>query len=415
MRFSFLSLVFFGILIGIPNSFALEKEFDELPSIEELKTMCNGNFLWESKDSVVLLDICEIDEEYGEYPSQGNIWIEVTHSAANPPVWSIWGGTYLKHTHPDEWKSISTELELAQKFFKQYDISIIDLVKSNKNADLCEAIGCLFGTYHLLLSETGWEKYQKTNFEPELKITITPDKVKYGESLLFEYSLTSYEKPDEERYTYFVLNPDGIEIDATLWFARNDSEYKFETNHQAYDIVKAGNYTLNFEETYGMERTGKIVETAFFEITTNPSPLTQYERGINLREIRCNNDLQLIFKSSYNSPACVKPESIPKLIDRGWARDAGTEISFAESLQECSRVPGKEITCKSEFVCYEHLSGGLGPLGSIPIESIGGDKLCHKQCETDDDCPTNTPNCLVTKRSTEDYVEAFRLCFEEQN
>lgn len=154
----------------------------------------------------------------------------------------------------------------------------------------------------------------------EINIRITPDKVKYGESVLFQYSLSSYDKPDEELYAFNVVNPESVEIDSKLWFARQDSEYKFETYHPTYNIVNVGTYSLNFEKAVGMERTGEIVKTVFFEITTNPPPVTQYERGVNFDLIRCNTDLKLIFKIDI-SPACVKLESIPKLIERGWAKD----------------------------------------------------------------------------------------------
>jgi hypothetical protein len=151
----------------------------------------------------------------------------------------------------------------------------------------------------------------------KINITINPDKVKYGESLLFKYSLPSYDKPDEVRYYYNVVNPEGVQIDSTLWFAREDSEYKFETSHPAYNIVKAGKYSLNFEKAIEMERTGEIVETAFFDITTNPPPLAQFERGVNTNDVKCNQRLELILRYD-GFPACVKPESIPKLVERGW-------------------------------------------------------------------------------------------------
>ena len=38
--------------------------------------------------------------------------------------------------------------------------------------------------------------------------------------------------------------------------------------------------------------------------------------------VRCNVGLQLIFKSTDGSPACVKPETAEKLIERGWATNS---------------------------------------------------------------------------------------------
>ena len=154
---------------------------------------------------------------------------------------------------------------------------------------------------------------------PQIQITINPNEVKYGESLLFQYSLPSYDKPDDLHYTFSVKNPQGIEIDATLWFAREASEYTFETFHPAYNITESGRYILDFEKTLDWERTGEIVQTVYFEITTNPPPLTQHQRGVTSDSIRCNGDLELIIKND-NSPACVKGESVSRLIERGWGK-----------------------------------------------------------------------------------------------
>ena len=143
------------------------------------------------------------------------------------------------------------------------------------------------------------------------------------------------------------------------------------------------------------------------------SPKMQIFCEVPLDMLQCNIGLQLIFKSTDNSPACVKSSTVQKLVERGWgiASDITTPL---KTLQSCSRIPGEEITCSAGFVCYEELSGGLGPPGTnIPIESIGGDQLCHKECETDNDCPLNAPICLRTVRMTEDYVESFKLCFSE--
>ena len=48
------------------------------------------------------------------------------------------------------------------------------------------------------------------------------------------------------------------------------------------------------------------------------SPLKQVNQGIPITEIICKENLELIFKATNGSPACVKPESIQKLIERGW-------------------------------------------------------------------------------------------------
>jgi hypothetical protein len=49
------------------------------------------------------------------------------------------------------------------------------------------------------------------------------------------------------------------------------------------------------------------------------SPLKQFKSGIPINDVKCNQGLKLIFKSEDSSPACVKPDTAQKLIERGWA------------------------------------------------------------------------------------------------
>lgn len=166
-----------------------------------------------------------------------------------------------------------------------------------------------------------------------------------------------------------------------------------------------------------------VLSSSLYE-NPKPSPRIQFFCDPSTKNLQCNEGLELIFKISNNSPACVKPETKTKLIERGWAKpiplvekNSQAETPIEEKmapLQECSREHNQQEACPEGYVCYEHLSGGLGPFGALPIEPFGGDKLCHKECFTDNDCPLNAPMCLLTKRTTEDTIEAFFLCFSEE-
>mgnify|MGYP006415155957 CR=1 FL=1 len=46
----------------------------------------------------------------------------------------------------------------------------------------------------------------------------------------------------------------------------------------------------------------------------------QISNGVSYDSVVCSNGLKIIFKLSDDSPACVKEQSIPKLVERGWAR-----------------------------------------------------------------------------------------------
>jgi len=50
-----------------------------------------------------------------------------------------------------------------------------------------------------------------------------------------------------------------------------------------------------------------------------PPPLKQIQDGINPTEVTCTEGLELVLKQTTGTPACLKPSSIAKLIERGWA------------------------------------------------------------------------------------------------
>jgi thiol-disulfide isomerase/thioredoxin len=49
------------------------------------------------------------------------------------------------------------------------------------------------------------------------------------------------------------------------------------------------------------------------------APLKQVKSGVLPHDVKCKEGYELIFKTSDNSPACVKPSAVPILVLRGWA------------------------------------------------------------------------------------------------
>ena len=69
-------------------------------------------------------------------------------------------------------------------------------------------------------------------------------------------------------------------------------------------------------------------------------PLKQILDGIKLENIICIEGLQIILKSNNNFPACVKPDSVEKLIERGWGKIMSiqlipTTVSSITNFEEC--------------------------------------------------------------------------------
>lgn len=79
------------------------------------------------------------------------------------------------------------------------------------------------------------------------------------------------------------------------------------------------------------------------------SPLQQFESGISASDIQCKQDLELIFKAENGSPACVKPNTAQKLIERGWTKSVVNSISQINSIENrttsySSNCLGKEVS-----------------------------------------------------------------------
>lgn len=49
------------------------------------------------------------------------------------------------------------------------------------------------------------------------------------------------------------------------------------------------------------------------------SPLKQFKSGVAANNVICKQGLKLIFKEYDGSPACVKPTSVTRLLQQGWA------------------------------------------------------------------------------------------------
>lgn len=52
--------------------------------------------------------------------------------------------------------------------------------------------------------------------------------------------------------------------------------------------------------------------------TSMTSPLKQLKSGIVVQDVQCNKGFSLVIKAEDGSPACVKPETKIKLVERGW-------------------------------------------------------------------------------------------------
>jgi|APSaa5957512535_1039671.scaffolds.fasta_scaffold00674_21 hypothetical protein len=172
-----------------------------------------------------------LDVEFGEYSSLGNIWIEITHSVANPVPWAV--AFYLDDMEEQfeiDWSDVSSEKQAIEWFYEQYDIKVLDVIKSSKHIQMCEAIGCISGTYHILISNEDHEKFKTMSF----------GFIEFGDSGMIEPNVAGY---IEHRATWkaekILLSHTGnLELKLQLYYDLEIPEYAEYYCDDCYDPIR---------------------------------------------------------------------------------------------------------------------------------------------------------------------------------
>lgn len=77
-----------------------------------------------------------------------------------------------------------------------------------------------------------------------------------------------------------------------------------------------------------------ICSNVAFAQTATLSPLKQFKSGISAMDVKCSVDYVLVIKSEDGTPACVKQQTIPILVLRGWAKVTGDIVTLGEGQRE---------------------------------------------------------------------------------
>jgi len=102
------------------------------------------------------------------------------------------------------------------------------------------------------------------------------------------------------------------------------------------------------------------------------TPKQQTNVGILPSEVQCKEGLKLFFKSSNNSPACVKPETKDKLFERDWGY-SGYKIIFITEKNEYKVGEEIKITMKNVGI-FQIFSPG-GPIG-FTLHDSNDNQIC---------------------------------------
>ena len=96
------------------------------------------------------------------------------------------------------------------------------------------------------------------------------------------------------------------------------------------------------------------------------SPLTQFKSGIASKDVKCMQGLQLFIKTNDGSPACVKPQTAQKFVERGWGRLDTTTCPTGKTIvngQYVTSIPATAQTCNGDTsIPYSYALPCIHPL-----------------------------------------------------
>ena len=104
--------------------------------------------------------------------------------------------------------------------------------------------------------------------------------------------------------------------------------------------MKASNFFIIAVITIGLLSSNLAYATVHpGMIRSFPYPLHQIKNGVEAKNVTCQDGLVLMIKSRDNSPACVRPQTAQKLMERGWGKMASENLTNTELL--CTANGGK--------------------------------------------------------------------------
>lgn len=106
-----------------------------------------------------------------------------------------------------------------------------------------------------------------------------------------------------------------------------------------------------------------------YAIAYFPPPLKQIRSGTLQENVTCTEGLELVFKSTNGSPACVKSETAEELIERGWANPEKNVVIFFMDKEEYEI--GEEIAITMKNVGTSTLHTGAVPVGFVITNEKG--------------------------------------------
>lgn len=140
-----------------------------------------------------------------------------------------------------------------------------------------------------------------------------------------DFSTNIFKNYEDSRKLVLTLNPPTNEF-GDFNFNFTIPEYWELGNY--YMILENGLQSMDWNFVVRKNYVGAALDPTVYPIQQEIlSPLKQFKLGVPVDQIQCNDSLVLVTKNN-GSPACIKPETKIKLIERGWAYNMFTNLTL---------------------------------------------------------------------------------------
>lgn len=152
---------------------------------------------------------------------------------------------------------------------------------------------------------------------PNLMIHTNLDHYELGQNVSIMYHITH--PLNNTKLSIKILNSLHNLVDNKTLPVMENGTWIVSANNSSWSVP--GNYTV-------FAQYGPSDQKAYFYfggygntvVVHSMTPLQQFKSGIEAKNVKCNEGLELIIKTKDNSPACVRHDTANILIERGWAK-----------------------------------------------------------------------------------------------
>ncbi len=193
-------------------------------------------------------------------------------------------------------------------------------------------------------------------------------------------------RPDKEIYfpgdSVFIHGQDDMNVTSITIGLEKD--HNVMVSSEDSQVLKNGTFYANFtlprdsDAKYWSLISGSLHQDLYFK-PVYLSPLEQFREGIEPSKTRCESSLDLVI-SHDNLPACVKPDTAQKLVERGWAKEIVSSMSI-----KVSQIKNQVISIGNDTydtIEFQTMTGNTVSLDNVKFTYHGASPL-NNNCYPD--------------------------------